>query len=591
MKDVKKYRCILILLLVHNVSNAMFSATGKRVGEAALPTTRMVRVQPSSVLNPRTPMHYPSWRSTIGSMQLNWQPRRWFSSLKEMFSMKTSEEIKQYKKQVAQENKPLPPTAAHLLHFLTGKRNWDVQETPKLFLESEGFINIDPDQVDKIMAEETKFSEMGFRILYHSTLPIYYALQYINTQLALRQKRIIEGKSVPKNIPLLLRQTTGSKHVKNKDIQQQFLQKGSKSDYDDWQFLLSCNPALTSNLSNPGECTLTYWNGKQNVHGLPISESKKILNTMLEQYEDLVSYIDVFKDRINDSVKKLDASLKTGVLLQLVFKDPILAQESIYVSAPLGEKRSVSIADKKTESILDIMKAFSSPEPSLHARDIDYIQYRVVLTDSLLLDVFNERIYENFEIHAYANPQEALETFHKEISSIMEQIEQEFNNTNFARSIEAELQRQLINFRFYSALSEDEESRRFTSAEIERALEQYQELEKKLKKVQDRNFEKLGLKPIEKPAGNILIPIRGNVGNKILANRAEQNLKEELLVAQMALEDYNPKIHKEDRGALLDSQKRVEKILKDFQEFKRKQFAPSAMEHRPEQTKSQESEL
>jgi hypothetical protein len=570
MKDVKKYRYILMLLLVHNSSSAMFRGVGQAT---TLPATRMARVQPSSVSNPRISMQYPSWRSTA---------RRWFSSLKEMLSKKP-EEIEQYKKQIAEAKKPLPPTAAHLLHWLLGKRDWRVQETPKQFLELRGFTNIDPDQVDAIMAAEKKFFEMGFHILYHSTQASYYALHYIDTQLALLYKRLIEGESVPKNIPLRLRQKTGSKHIENKNLQQRFINKGAKNDLRDRQFLLSCNPALTSNFSNPGECTLRYWDEKENIHGLPISHLEEKLNEILEQYHDhdIVPYIDVFKDRIDDSVRRLDASLKTGVLLQLVFKDPILAQKSIYVSEPFGKKRLVKMADSTTENILDIMKAFSSPELSLY--DINGIQYRVVLTDTLLLDVFNKNIYENFEIHAYANPQEALETFHQEIRIIMEQIERAFNDTNAARGIEAELKRQLINFRFYPTLSKGEELRKFTSAEIEQALEKYQGLETKLKKVQDRNFEKFGLKPFEySPEEDLLIPIKGNVSNKILADRAERDLKEELLS-----NSWLPKFI----NSWLPNQRRLEKILKDFQEFKRKQFAPSAMEHRPEPVESKESEL
>jgi hypothetical protein len=434
IRDAKIYRSILILLLAHNSSSAMFSATSKRVGEAVLPATRMVR-QPSSVSNPRISMQYPSWRSTIGSMQLNWQPRRWFSSLKEMFEMKTPEDVEKYKQKVIQEKKSLSPTAAHLLHSLTRLRSW--RETPKQFLERMELNNIDPDQVDRIMAEEKKFFEMGFHILYHSTQAMYYALHYIDTQLALLHKRLIESKSVPKNIPLrlrqtnniplLLRQTAEGKHVESEKIQQQFLKKGSESDHSDRHFLLSCNPALTGNFSRyGGECTLDYWDKKLNIHGFHMGNLEKKLNEIVEQYDDLVPYIDVFKDRINESVRRLDANLKTGVLLQLVFKDPILAQESIYVSKPWGRKRWVSMADRATNNVLDIMKAYSAPELSLKESDINEIQYRVVLTDSLLLDVFNKNIYENFEIHAYANPQIALESFHQKIKLIMKQIEYAF---------------------------------------------------------------------------------------------------------------------------------------------------------------------
>jgi hypothetical protein len=198
-----------------------------------------------------------------------------------------------------------------------------------------------------------------------------------------------------------------------------------------------------------------------------------------------------YQEEINAVVSQLNKDLKTGVLLQLVFKNPTLFKETVYTAGPLGFKRAAEVFDEEAsdnqsstrpsrsvEDALEIMNLFKSPEQKITTDSIDKLQFRVVLTADKLLDVFNKEIYENFEIHAYANPQEALEKFHQGIQSIMKKIERDVENFSTIHEVYKEMQKELENFSLYV---EPFDPTTFSVHSIQQSLVQYDSLAKKFR--------------------------------------------------------------------------------------------------------------
>jgi DNA repair exonuclease SbcCD ATPase subunit len=124
------------------------------------------------------------------------------------------------------------------------------------------------------------------------------------------------------------------------------------------------------------------------------------------------------------------------------------------------------------------MNLFKSPEQKITTDSIDKLQFRVVLTADKLLDVFNKDIYENFEIHAYANPQEALEKFHQGIQSIMKKIERDVENFSTIHEVYKKMQKELEDFSLYV---EPFDPTTFSVHSIQQSLVQYDSLAKQFR--------------------------------------------------------------------------------------------------------------
>jgi hypothetical protein len=410
----------------------MFSTLSRKVQIQSMPITRASYI-------PRTSMQQPtSWLSRIKTSLGTWNARRFYQSLSELFAIKTKEEHEKHVQELQKASKPLSPTQAHLTHltkFFLEKSYY----TPAEVWEKELFLkNVSVSQIDEIIKQEKKFFDAGYKILYHSTQPLYYALYYIDTQFAILYKRLIEGQQISENIPLILRQPGIIEETQKESgsIRQKFIEQGSTHDHFDRQYLLSCNPAVTSNITNPGECTLDYWDKRRNLLGINLEAVVSSLSGIAHRSFILAAYIKPYKGAIFSQSKKIEKSLKSGILLQIVFKDPVLAKECIYPAKSFGHKIFIDIENQKTCDITDIMESYSRPSSPIKPEDIEKLQYRIVLTSDKLLDVFNKNIYENFEIHAYANPQSALEEFHKEINNIMQKIEKDFYDKEVTARIE-----------------------------------------------------------------------------------------------------------------------------------------------------------
>jgi hypothetical protein len=442
LKNRHSYTCIggfLCIAVAGTPLLGMFTSSLRRAGQSSVPTYAARTAYQYSVGSPLASRYItqptPSWRSRIGTALNNWRQQRSYHSLNELFAVKTAEEHAKHLQELAQKGTPLSPTQAHVTHWLA-KRMISPNTTPTQKWENLQLKNIDPNQIDIIMAKEKVFSDAGYHVLYHGMPRSRYILQYITSQHTFLVKKLIDKEAVPEKVPFLLRDLPGFSNetrisLDTDIVRKSLMEHGSKDDRLEASELLSCNPAVTSNISmiEGGECSLDAWN---NPTGRPLYEEKKV-DELFNHSSQLRTYSVQYLKKINAAIKTFRNTVKTGVLLQLVFKDPKLLQETVYPSRRLGKKRSVNINKswwpfgKKSTDVIKIMEAFKKTEPALNQKDIDIIQYRVVLTDDKLLDAYNKDIYENFEIHAYANPQSALETFHQEIQKIMLQIEQDFN--------------------------------------------------------------------------------------------------------------------------------------------------------------------
>lgn len=417
----------------------------RQLGGRSTPISRTI-IAPTLSRPAQSPNWYTNISTSLGNIK-----RRWFNSFKELFTkIQSPEDLQAYKTKIEQEGKPLSPTSAHLIHSLAQKewlearsslidKNIDPSSAWNLILQRHRAVMghfITMEVMDKIIEQEKKFTDTGYHILYHSTHPDYYAIHYLDTQLALLQKKI-EGILVPTQIPLILRQYTSQSRKEAEQIRKRLLAEGTKTtDHGpNRQYLLSCNLALTGNFDSnkpflsSGECTLVFWGNKVNMSKAPKIDS--VVSEILSEprYKKLAPVLNKYEKRIRYAIYSLNEFLKTSILLQLVFKDPLLFEQSVYISKPYGYKRSVTVSGKEIENAQEIMKLFTSPTQKLQQEDINALQARVVLTSDLLLDVFNKRIYENFEVHAYAKPQSALDEFHKEIQQIMQDIEADYKKS------------------------------------------------------------------------------------------------------------------------------------------------------------------
>jgi hypothetical protein len=437
--DSKFFRIYIHLLsywvvIMSTSSLGMFTSSLRRAGQSSVPTYVARTAYQYSVGSPLASRYItqptPSWRSRTGTALNNWRQQRSYHSLNELFAVKTAEEHAKHLQELAQKGTPLSPTQAHITHSEQfAKKNARMLRTPLGLWKEVDLRNVDLTHIDTIIEQEKRFFDAGYHVVYHSTTPLYYALHYIDTLLETLHKKLIEHRHIPENIPLRLRQQIADQAEERdqKQIQQKLMTEGSKKDHKDRQYLLACNPTMTSNFSYSAECSLEFWDDKWSVHEISFNHFETSLSAIATRSPKLSTFIKPYIQEITESVRLLNHNLKTGVLLQLVFKDSKLVEECLYPSKPYGIKRSVCIDGTETSNVLAIMHAFSAPKPKLSPQAINELQYRLVVTSESLLDVFNKKIYENFEIHAYANPQSALESFHQKIKRIMHQIEHDFN--------------------------------------------------------------------------------------------------------------------------------------------------------------------
>jgi len=314
-------------------------------------------------------------------------------------------------------------TNAHLLFALKGKKLGPLKSSNKDLIRNilDRCKESKTTTISQLLKKETEICAENYYVLYHSTQPSIYAIHYIDTKLFMLYQKLIYH--TPINAPHILKLRQGASSIpdaKHAETRCRFIKNGAEDDWQDREFLLSCNSALSGNVVCSGECTLNYWLTSDNQYYF----SYKIEN-LLNDYKELYDSAKLYITQLEAVINEMSTHCKTGVLLQLIFKTPSLVEECVYSAKLCGPKNPVTLSSGETDNPVTILDALRH-NPESFQTEIDDLQFRVVLTKDKLLDIANPDIYNNFEVHPYCLPQETLEAFHQEVNRIMQAIESDY---------------------------------------------------------------------------------------------------------------------------------------------------------------------
>lgn len=294
---------------------------------------------------------------------------------------------------------------------------------------------LSPEQLNvlnKAMEKEQEVYDKGGAVMHHSTKPAYYAHSYIRTK---EHDFILDvlGTPVAPSKSLLLRDSVCRTDIEaEKEKRKEYLARGIPSHNKDWyhkENLLSCNVGLVGNSIteyDTGESTLYFWLKKQNVNPVYLdigSESQTITGQNL------------LRDNLEKALDEFDSATKSGVLLQLAFKNKKKLDKIAYSARPFGYKQEYKVTknkdgftrvnkiEKPTDIIDAMMQQPSGFEPS---HKIDTPQMRVVLTADKLLDAANPEVRKSVEINAYTENQETLDKFHTQVDTIFARAKEDY---------------------------------------------------------------------------------------------------------------------------------------------------------------------
>ncbi len=324
------------------------------------------------------------------------------------------------------------------------------------------FLSTNPgykDVIQEAIKHERCVNNSGGLVLYHVISPVNYVFDYIDTALYGAQQRLMAGKIVAalkhpcsmlilrsglpkdtnsfetlkkyKNPPLLKDASDGYERIFSLEYDQ---------NEDNSPYLLSCTGSLFGCFLENGSSTYDYWRSDT----VSFDQDAFLRASFIEQYPSLSISPEKQQDLIHCMRLFTESNLR-GVLLQLCFTDKALLDEVSYVAHPGGfgygpvmiegiEYNTTSTVltlllqgnlgscDGACESVViepGILKIHNAAQ---EADRINSLQYRLILTDDLLLNPSNERISSNFSVKAYVEHAHALATFHTAVDAIVESI-------------------------------------------------------------------------------------------------------------------------------------------------------------------------
>lgn len=355
------------------------------------------------------------------------EPLLWFDNTK------TYEEIVSSVGEYYQQYGRLSQSDAHMLKRID-KNHYD-------FIVKE-LTNVGADaqkQIGGIIASERSFNKQGGYVLYHATKPEHYALHYIDTKIyLLYQKKLKRLTRFVAPRMLILRQCIPLDPNPKETLrnfrkpplklgeQPSFIQSQRFSDYYDLnpevrQALLSCNGSLFGNIHMMGACTFAYWIQKGNC-----STHTWDFEQWIKKYASLEQLLQCKRQAFEAVVAHFCQASKTGVLLQLCFKNKSLLDKTSYISQYYGYGyKSFMVGNSaitKTSAMLaKLIEGIVAEDEKLKTG----LEYRLILTQNLLLNPLNPKVAENFSINAYIANQEALDTFHAQVDAIVAEMEKE----------------------------------------------------------------------------------------------------------------------------------------------------------------------
>lgn len=348
---------------------------------------------------------------------------------------------------------PLSQTESDIAYCLSSPFFWD---------EVVVFLNENPGYQDAIceaIQQERQINKNGGLVLYHVTNPINYAFHYIDTALYMVHKRVAAQEFVTtlKNpySMLILRQGIPFDHSPSQTLKKyknppilddpsDGYETAFSIHYDQQddtrQFLLSCNGSLFGNFSEGGSSAFGYWT----TYELPVYK-QYLQFSFADKYPILP--LDNKLELFTDAIKAFAESNQRGVMLQLCFTNKELLDEVSYVAHPggfgYGPVEIEGVSYNTTSELLtrlrqgNLTSCDGSCEPlykdgvittsplQQEADRINALQYRLILTQDLLLNPSNTRVAEYFSVHAYVENKQALDKFHTQIDALVAEIEKE----------------------------------------------------------------------------------------------------------------------------------------------------------------------
>lgn len=293
-------------------------------------------------------------------------------------------------------------------------------------LSQEGVIKA----VNDAIKTENKENAQGHLVLYHSTQPNLYAQSYIHTQL---QKLALElkGKKIDTETLLMRDLNKSRNYEKEKAKRKEFLKyTGSIKDTRPSiaKYLISTNPAITSNTIQPYESTLFYFLEKYNVNK---SEAEADLPPFIPKGNKLLEQtLQTQNQELSEAFKKFNNETNTGILLQFIVKDDNLGRKILYNAQPLGRKNYVDLyGEEETDptTILNTMRtdpaAFNKMLTSYES--LGKQQMRLVVTGDKLLDLENPAMKE-FDVKAYSGSDQSLKEFQKKVDDTIQKIRSDY---------------------------------------------------------------------------------------------------------------------------------------------------------------------
>jgi hypothetical protein len=274
--------------------------------------------------------------------------------------------------------------------------------------------------LNKAMAEEQKIYDNGGATVYHSTQPDTYGHSYIHNK---RHDFVLDilGTPVMPSKFLLLRDPICDRTdiESEKQKREEYLSQGISDDWSYRKDLLSCNLSLGN--TTPGEASLDFWLDNHNVNRLS-------LDLGIGSKSQLIPRIYSLKEKVQKALQDFKQTTKTGVLLQIAFKNKKMIDDIMYHAKPFGFKKYYKIGEQKSKlekptNILDTMMQ----KPSEFSRDdIQEEQVRVVLTADKMLNATDPEIRHNVTINAYTDNQKALNKFHTQVDAAFARAKEDY---------------------------------------------------------------------------------------------------------------------------------------------------------------------
>jgi hypothetical protein len=268
--------------------------------------------------------------------------------------------------------------------------------------------------LDNAMANEQKIYDNGGAAVHHSIQPDIYGHDYIQTKKHDFVLDILGTPVVPSKFLLLRDPICDRTDIESeKQKREEYLSQGVSDDWSHRKDLLACSISLGN--TTPGESSLDFWLDQYNVR-------RPTMILGVGSKSQLIPRVNSLKEKLKTALQNFKKSTKTGVLLQLAFKDKKMVDDIMYHAKPFGGKKYYSKLKKPT----DVFGAMMQKPSEFSRDDIQEEQVRVILTADKMLNATDPKIRHSVAMHAYTDNQPALDEFHTEVDAAFARAKEDY---------------------------------------------------------------------------------------------------------------------------------------------------------------------